>query len=330
MWEQPGNPRRPYGPDCPDWDRHDAYIRRPSGRRARWQALSSAFLRAMAKYDVFLFLGASSFFGSMAERADFLQFLDWRIIKALGKTVVILSTGSDLRSYPALVEVLKRDGLSSHADYLSRMVGTIARTDEMQKEKAKRVERIADYVFTRPLAAQYLDSPYHLLWVPADLDELRFEWQEPTVPLVVHAPSRRSTKGTEYVLETVSRLQREGLEFEFNLIEHLNNDEARRLLQKSHVVIDQMLLPGYGLLAIEAMATGNVVLGSAVPKYNGFPDSLPLITSTPDTLYSNMRTLFDSRESWPERVRQGRAYVEKYHDYRRVAEGVAQVIEGDN
>ena len=330
MYEQPGNRRRPYGPHCPDWNRHDSYIEQPSGRIGRWRALSVAFLRAMAKYDVIIFLGASSFFSSLVGRAAFLQYLDWQVLKTFGKTVVVFSTGSDLRSYPALVEELKRDGLSSHAHYLSQVVDGVKRTDKMQNQKAHKVERIADHIFARPNSAQHVESSYHLYWVPADLSELKYVWQDATVPLVVHAPSRRSIKGTEYVLDIISRLQRQGTEFDFRLIEGLNNDAARRILQRSHIVIEQVIMPGYGLLGVEAMATGNVVLGSAVPMYNGFSESLPVITSTPDTLYDNMRTLFENRESWPELAQRGRAYVEEYHDYRRVAEGLAQVIEGGN
>ena len=330
MLEQPGNPRRPYGPDSPSWNSHDSYIRDHGGRLAQLWSRAKTFSRAITGYDTFIYLGASSFFDFVPRRFGLgvLQFLDWRLARSLGKTVVVISTGTDLRSYPAMVRELKQASLSSHAKYCEREIGSYGWPDAHQKSKADHVQHLAHHIFSQPNMAQHLTRAYHFLWVPADLSRLAFEWPESTKPLVLHAPSRRVVKGTQHVLECVDRLQREGYDFRFQLLENLDNEQTRRLLAQSHLVIDQVLLPAYGLLAIEAMATGNVVVGSAVPGYGGFPDDLPMITSTPDDLHDNLASLLDDRERWYGLARRGREYVEAHHDYRRIGKDIAAVLMG--
>ena len=76
-----------------------------------------------------------------------------------------------------------------------------------------------------------------------------------TCPLVVHAPSRRGVKGTEAILRAVERLQKR-VNFRFMLIENLPHAEAKAAYKEADVVIDQLRIGWYGVLATETMALG--------------------------------------------------------------------------
>jgi glycosyltransferase involved in cell wall biosynthesis len=133
-------------------------------------------------------------------------------------------------------------------------------------------------------------------------------------------------KGTTYIENALNRLQKENYKFKFVLCENMNNNEVRRLLSESTIVIDQLILPGYGLFAVEAMASGNVVLGSTVPGVNEIPKEIPIIPTTPDDIYENLKRVLTARETWKNLILKGREYVERHHDYRKTSKNILEII----
>lgn len=95
--------------------------------------------------------------------------------------------------------------------------------------------------------------------VPRVIDASQFTPQYPSpqsLPLIVHAPSQRELKGTEFLVAVVKRLKREGYKFEFRLIEKLPHAEAMKQYRRATIVVDQLLIGSYGNLSMEAMAMG--------------------------------------------------------------------------
>ncbi len=139
---------------------------------------------------------------------------------------------------------------------------------------------------------------------------------------VVHSPNHRGAKGTEFLLRSVERLKAEGLQVELVLLERVQNEEVRRALQDSDLLADQFALPGYGLAAIEGMASGLPVMANLDdPSYTrifrrySFLDECPILSTTPETLTDNLRVLVRNPELRRRLGLAGRAYVEKYHSY---------------
>jgi len=50
--------------------------------------------------------------------------------------------------------------------------------------------------------------------------------------VVAHAPNHRGFKGSKFVIDAISELQREGLLVELRLLEGLRNDEVKRVLSE--------------------------------------------------------------------------------------------------
>jgi len=319
--EQKNNPRRQYG--IYDMRIHDRYIRN-SNMFVYFYDLAKEFIKNSYSHDIFVFNFATSFFSAFIplKYARTLSYIDLPLLKAMGKKIVFFANGSDLRSYKLLIEEMENAELYSHAKYMKNdlidVLSTKGGDESMQKIKAKKLEKYADHIFTRPNMAQFLARPYHLFWVPIDLSSIEYRVNQSDEPLIIHAPSSRPVKGTKYVLPTIKKLERDGYKFMFMLCETMRNDEFRKKLAEAEIVIDQLLLPGHGLLGIEAMASGNAVLGSAVPGYNGFSDELPIITTTPDNIYDNLKIVLEDPELRVELAKRGRRYVEKYHDYKKV------------
>ena len=77
---------------------------------------------------------------------------------------------------------------------------------------------------------------------------------------MLHAPSRRIVKGTKYILDAVEELKSEGLKFDFKMVEGMKNSDAKELYRTADIVVDQLRIGWYGVLAVEAMALGKPVI----------------------------------------------------------------------
>ena len=139
---------------------------------------------------------------------------------------------------------------------------------------------------------------------------------------VLHAPNHRGVKGTEFIIDAVRRLQAEGLAVELVLLEKVPNDRVRDLMQQIDILADQLILYGYGMNAIEGMASGLPVLANLdheaytrIFRRYSFLDECPILSTTPETILANLRTLVTQPALRLELGAAGREYTEKYHAY---------------
>lgn len=139
-------------------------------------------------------------------------------------------------------------------------------------------------------------------------------------PVVVHAPSSRSKKGTEHVIEACR-----GLPVELDLVEGLHHDRAKERYLRADIVVDQLYAGWYGLFAIEAMALGKPVItflhGESVRRTEeAFGVRVPIVSATAETLAERVAELAASPEERRRLGEEGRAYVERVHDADRIAD----------
>jgi glycosyltransferase involved in cell wall biosynthesis len=139
---------------------------------------------------------------------------------------------------------------------------------------------------------------------------------------ILHSPNHRGAKGTEFLLQSVEKLKKENYELELVLLERVQNEQVRQELQQADILADQFALPGYGLAAIEGMASGLAVMANLdaesytrIFRRYSFLDECPILSATPETLTSNLRVLVTNPGLRRELGLAGRAYVEKYHSY---------------
>jgi glycosyltransferase involved in cell wall biosynthesis len=123
-------------------------------------------------------------------------------------------------------------------------------------------------------------------------------------------------------------LQAEGVDFDFRLVEGVTQLEAKALYQQADLVVDQLLLWGYGGLAVEAMALGRPVIAHLREDDLAFlpPEmhaEIPVISADPATIYDVLKELLTTRRSELAEIgRRSRAYVTRWHDPKGIAEEV--------
>jgi glycosyltransferase involved in cell wall biosynthesis len=159
--------------------------------------------------------------------------------------------------------------------------------------------------------------------IPPGIDVRGIEPSPPSErerPVVLHAPSSRARKGTEFVVAACEEL---GCELE--IVEGLDHREAFERYRRADVIVDQLNAGWYGVFAIEAMSLGKPVVTflheEAVRRTEeAFGVHVPIVRATKETLTEVLRPLVASAD---ERRRVGaasRAYAEEVHDLERMTD----------
>jgi glycosyltransferase involved in cell wall biosynthesis len=161
------------------------------------------------------------------------------------------------------------------------------------------------------------------LVVPPGLDLGQFTPAAPPDnprPLVVHAPSNREKKGTQYVIEACEQLP-----VDLDIVEGVNHEQARARYARADIVVDQLNAGWHGVFALEAMALGKPVVANLDPETveqsaEGYGTRIPIVPATKDTLTLALLPLVDDGARRTELGAAGRAYVEQVHDIDKIAD----------
>lgn len=263
--------------------------------------------KAIRECDIFVFIWSTF-------KTDYSDIIE---LKKLGKKVIFLFCGDDARWFFAAKQEYERYGfriIEYDENYDYSVVGL-----ENKLQRVRMAEKYADFMFSRLDQAQLELRPYYRyhMWVDSKMVKHNPS-QRKDNPVIVHAPSHRKIKGTEFVLQAFERLKNEGIQFTPKLIENLPNREAIDLYTNADIVIDQLIITGTGKLASEALATGCVVMAhmgyDKYPQRN--PSECPIIDVNPDTIYDELKRII---LDYPRRVRlanEARPFVLNHLDVR--------------
>jgi glycosyltransferase involved in cell wall biosynthesis len=134
-------------------------------------------------------------------------------------------------------------------------------------------------------------------------------------PVVIgHVSSKRIYKGTQYVIDAVDQLQREGLAVELDLIENITHDAVRQRVKECDIGVDEVIQGSYGNVAIEMMAIGRPVVARLCDWYESEREDLPVVNAEPGTLTDALRRLVTDVEYRLRLGDEGRKYVARYHN----------------
>lgn len=212
-----------------------------------------------------------------------------------------------------------------------------AQSDALKREQIKLLTSRAsktyalnpDLLHVLPPGSEFLPYSHISLsdWSPA------YTQMEERPLRIGHAPTHRGVKGSDLIMEVVHNLKKEGLQFEFILIEGMSNQEAKEIYMTIDVLVDQLYAGWYGGVAVEAMALGKPVLAyirgddlDFIPEQ--MREDLPIIIVTPDTIEAGLRrVLVMPRFELMSIARKSRAYVECWHDPTMIAKRIKSDLE---
>jgi hypothetical protein len=354
-----GNPQglsralRELGVDSESWTLQQAYFNYPCDRvlwlpsdgplLREWRRLAAIFKAARAA-DVIHFNFGTTLASPVAPPAvatgsvlarlrrqllrrywDALQLVEFTLYRLRGIRMFVHYQGDDARQGDQS-RTLFRISIAAHVKpgYYDDA------SDRFKRRMIKRMARFCDAMYTvnpdllRVLPARSRFIPYcHISlhdWTPVYPDAASAR------PLRVgHAPSHRGAKGTDILIRAAANLTREGYELELVLIEGMTHQAARTQMERIDVLVDQLFAGWYGGVAVEAMALGKPVLVYIRHEdLNHIPhdmrEDLPFIEVEATTLQQRLRDIIRMpRMDLHELGRRSRAYVERWHDPRRIA-----------
>lgn len=283
------------------------------GSLERAMRMGMEFLRDL-DFNIYHFQFGLSFFP---------QPIDIPILKLLRKKLIMHYHGDDLRQLDLI-----RKHQYNYAQYVTY-------SDESEEKKRRRYEyfkRYVDKIFVS--TPDLLNFTPTGEWLPLAIDV--DYWQQLAKKnihrrrdkkiRILHAPTDRLRKGTQFVIKAMDALRKLGENVELILLENIPHAKVAETYAEADIAIDQLLVGSYGTFAIEAMALGKPVLcylREDVKKF--YPTSLPIIHTTPDTLVLDIRRLIRQEHRWKEWGQRGQEYVRNTHDAEKIAERLISV-----
>ncbi|MBS1652575.1 MAG: glycosyltransferase [Bacteroidetes bacterium] len=257
---------------------------------------------ALKKFDVFIIIWTSFNY----------DFSDIEILKAHNKKIVFVFVGDDARWRPAASQEYRMFGLNE----LPRDEDKFYSKQHLERNltRIRYAEKYADMIFSRIDQGQLHLRPY-LRWnMMANPENYAHNSKQRKNPIIVHAPTAKTIKGTKYVLEAFEQLKTEGVEFTVILVENMPHNEAIKVYQNADIIVDQLFIPGTGKVSTEALAMGKVVISlMAYDKYpQKNPSDCPIIDANAETFYNVLKELIFDYDKRVALADKGKGYVEKY------------------
>lgn len=282
--------------------------------RKRDYDLAMVAIGAMQEFDVFHFWFNTTFT---------LDYSDLPLLAKLGHPIFMNHLGSDVRTLDIAKTLSPHAVVKQGADpqAIHEQLSTISSHIETGIVGEMRLyEYVKQYYRTVHMVPIAVDCS---LYAPTD------EHHQNPRPLVVHAPTSPHYKGTRHVLEAVARLK-ERHDFDFQLVQGVSHQEARRIFQRADIIVDQLLDGGYGTLAVEGMAMGKTVLVYLSPiALGGYPEDVPMVSANPETIEAQLAKAIDDADLRRELAVRGPAYARRYHDAPKVAATMRALYRGE-
>ena len=254
-----------------------------------------------------------------AERWPFGGVLDESVTKQVrwllqrGLRVAMVCHGSDIR-LPSRHVSRYPDSPFLHG--LKGIAPTLERT-------ASRNRRVLDelglpvFVTTPDLI---LDVPY-ATWLPSIVDTGL--WQSPRVPMtrdvpvVVHAPSKTTTKGSDAIDPVMHRLEDEGL-ISYRRVSAVPHAQMPDVVRDADIVVEQIRMGDYSVAGIESMCAGRVVVGHVSDHTRQHVRSVtgrdvPVVEARAATLEQVVRDIVANPREFQSVARDGASFVQEVH-----------------
>lgn len=275
-----------------------------SGLRSRISRFAFS-VWAIVHYDVFHFFWGVSLWSIWR-----FHLLDLPLLHILKKKIIVHFRGLDV------VDINHFDYLREKALHNDIIEPPINRPD--QQRKIRKWIKYADVVLISEPDLHYVVPNAILSPQVIDLNY----WQTTREPLsikdgivrIVHAPSSRRKKGTEFIEKAVVELQKKGYKIKLILAEKLPYDKIKELYEISDIGVDQLLYGWHGKVSVELMALGKPVICNINPKYGKYKPDLPIVHADPKSIISVLEDLVCNEAKRLEIGNKSKGYVAKYHD----------------
>jgi glycosyltransferase involved in cell wall biosynthesis len=254
--------------------------------------------------------------------------LDLPLFKLLGKKVIMEYLGYDVQLYQKSIEKYELTNVKFYYSHEESI--------KADKKKIKRLKWETKYLDKQLVCAPYISEFVPKSEVlPLAIDLTEYEFKSRAVPadgfIILHAPTHRGNKGTEYILSAISELKESGYNIKLNLIENISHKELKTKYLEADIFIDQIVGGWYGTAAIEAMALGIPTvcfIRASYFEYINYGNEIPIVNADPRTLTNVLKNLIDNKELLSKIGARSSEFVKKYHSIEIITERLIKIYEG--
>ena len=208
---------------------------------------------------------------------------------------------------------------------------------EIKKRKIKKVSKYADHIFAlNPDLLRYLPKEATFLpYTIANWESIQPIKRKINKTIrIVHSPTSRDFKGSQFIIDSLSVLKKKYNNIEVKIIENIPHKEALQLYKEADLVIDQVLIGWYGAFGVEVMKMGIPLAVyireddlKFIPKEMAEDLKKSIINITPFNIVEILSKYMENTELFQEKSKQGKNYVQRWHNPLYVADLVKSVYE---
>ncbi|NVK04812.1 MAG: glycosyltransferase [Flavobacteriia bacterium] len=250
--------------------------------------------------------------------------------KRFGKKVVMHYLGYDVEEYEWSV---KNYSITNLSQSFTQDEGRI-HDDKIRERRKYEAQFLNAEIVCSPQYAPFVPNA-QLIPLAIDVDMFKFhpiEHIPEDEPLrLIHVPTSRKKKGTDYLIEAVEELQKEGVQIELDVCEGVTHAELLSRYLQAHVSVVALLGGWYGTAGIESMAMGRPIvtfMRETLFEYSQLSsDDIPIINANRDTIKSVLNDLCNNKQQLVKLSHEARAYVEQEHHYLKLAERCKSIYE---
>jgi len=282
-----------------------------------WFIRFSFFSRALFMFDIFYFFSGETLLTRK------LRPFELRIYKLLNKKIIFHFVGSDIRS-PKYIDWKTKNIISFLKGNDKK-----EKSEKWQKRLISDAEKYAEKIFvsTPDLLSIVKNAEYIPVFIDienfySDLKKIEPVKKNNDVIYILHAPSNKRLKGSIYiekVLENIVKNTNYKIEF---LLPKKNGTGTYSIsryklfeyYKKADIVIDQMIIGWYGLQAIEALLTENIVISyvdAELKKYlfDDCPVKVVDINNLEKIIIESIEVIKENKINLKKQI----GWVKKYH-----------------
>lgn len=276
-------------------------------------------LWAANNYDIFHFFWGKSFY-----RLGRFPHVDLPLLRRMGKKVFVHYRGIDI------VDL-------AYFDYLrARTAGDEVKEPPMSRPDQQRSLKMWKRYAHRELVSEpdllRLAPQAEMVQQACDLNYWKPEREHPKshddgIIRIVHAPTLRRKKGTEFVQQSVAELKSMGYPVELMLVEKVTFDQVKHVYEMCDIGVDQVLYGWYGKVSIELMALGLPAVCYIDDELFPYRRDMPIVNANPRNLTAKLKELVENEQLRQELGVKGQSYVRKHHDLKVIVDQCLRIYE---
>lgn len=261
-----------------------------------------------------------------ARLARTLWLSDIALWRRMGKTVAMTFYGDDIR---LVSEAIQRNPWTHLS--VSAVAGLMVDRDPLKHKLCAALGRLGIIVFatnpdllaTLPQGSTFL--PYGHVYASPSPTPPAFNGD---VLRLLHLPTNRAVKGTDFFIAAVEQAKSEGARLELTIAEGIPNRDVPALIRANDLLLDQLRVGWYGGVAVEAMAEARPALAWLNPADiallpSAFRRDIPVVSASASSAAGRLVTLWrEGPEAFAARALASHAFTKCWHDPDQIARQV--------